>query len=108
MGAGTFTGIEAVSNGVPILRDPKVRTAKRTMAYMAASLAALSLGLMLAYLLYQVELQPGKTLNAVLFENVFADWGEWGQILLLITLISEAARDRVLSTWLTSVTLTEM
>jgi hypothetical protein len=91
MGAGTFTGIEAVSNGMPILREPRVRTAKRTMAYMAASLAALSLGLMLAYLLYQVELQPGKTLNAVLFENVFGTWGEWGQWLLLITLISEAA-----------------
>jgi amino acid transporter len=91
MGAGTFTGIEAVSNGMPILREPRVRTAKRTMAYMAASLAALSLGLMLAYLLYQVELQPGKTLNAVLFENVFGAWGDWGQSLLLITLISEAA-----------------
>ena len=35
MGAGTYTGIEAVSNGVPALREPKVKTAKRTMRYMA-------------------------------------------------------------------------
>ena len=35
MGAGTFTGIEAVSNGLPILREPRVQTAKRTMRYMA-------------------------------------------------------------------------
>ena len=26
MGAGTYTGIEAVSNGLPILREPRVRT----------------------------------------------------------------------------------
>jgi amino acid transporter len=72
MGAGTFTGIEAVSNGMPILRDPKVRTARRTMAYMAASLAVLVMGLMLSYLLYGVEHEPGKTLNAVLFSSIAA------------------------------------
>ena len=35
MGAGTFTGIEAVSNALPVLKDPKVHTAKITMRYMA-------------------------------------------------------------------------
>ena len=29
LGAGTFTGIEAVSNGLPVLREPKVATAKK-------------------------------------------------------------------------------
>jgi amino acid transporter len=38
MGAGTYTGIEAVSNGLPILREPHVETGKRTMNYMAVSL----------------------------------------------------------------------
>jgi len=38
LGAGTYTGIEAVSNGLPIMREPKVRTGKRTMAYMAVPL----------------------------------------------------------------------
>ncbi|MDO8662140.1 MAG: APC family permease [Candidatus Omnitrophota bacterium] len=90
MGAGTFTGIEAVSNGVPVLRDPKVQTAKRTMRYMAVSLSFLVLGLMIAYLLYQVTLQPGKTLNAVLFEQVTAGWGKFGYAFVLITLFSEA------------------
>ncbi|MGC3959614.1 MAG: amino acid permease, partial [Verrucomicrobiota bacterium] len=28
MGAGTYTGIEAVSNGLPILREPRVQTGK--------------------------------------------------------------------------------
>jgi len=29
MGAGTYTGIEAVSKGMPILREPKVATARK-------------------------------------------------------------------------------
>jgi len=63
MGAGTFTGIEAVSNGIPILREPKVKTAKTTMRYMAWSLSLTVLGLMLAYLFLNVAPEYGKTLK---------------------------------------------
>ena len=90
MGAGTYTGIEAVSNGIPILREPKVETAKKAMRYMAFSLAFMAVGLMLGYLFYGVHHQAGKTLNAVLLENVTAGWGHYGYIFLLVTLISEA------------------
>ncbi|HTY12620.1 MAG TPA: APC family permease [Candidatus Omnitrophota bacterium] len=91
MGAGTYTGIEAVSNGMPILREPKVKTAKRTMNYMAISLAAMVLGLMFAYVFYRIEPQAGKTMNALLFERVAGGWGGWGYLLILISLISEGA-----------------
>jgi amino acid transporter len=91
MGAGTYTGIEAVSNGLPILREPKVLTGKRTMRYMAISLALVVMGLMIAYLLYRVVPQSGKTLNAVLFETMTVGWGESGTIFVFITLVSEAA-----------------
>ena len=90
LGAGTYTGIEAVSNGLPILREPKVQTGKRTMAYMATSLAFTATGLMFAYLLLHVGHQPGKTLNAVLFETMTATWGGGAKWFILITLISEA------------------
>jgi amino acid transporter len=90
MGAGTFTGIEAVSNGIPLLREPKVHTAKRTMTYMAASLSVIVVGLMLSYLLYRVEFEPGKTLNAVLFNKMTSGWGVWGPRFVFITLFSEA------------------
>ena len=91
MGAGTYTGIEAVSNGIPILREPRVETAKKTMRYMAISLATVAGGLMLGYLLYQVRFQPGKTLNAVLLQNLTSGWNPHvGYIFLLVTLISEA------------------
>ncbi len=92
LGAGTYTGIEAVSNGLPLLREPKVETGRRTMQYMAYSLAFTVAGLMIAYLLYGVQKVPGKTLNASLFQNMTANWEQpWGSILVLITLASEAA-----------------
>src|SRR5579859_2067562 len=74
MGAGTYTGIEAVSNSVSALREPRVQTGKRTMVYMGASLALVVGGLLLAYLLFQVQPQAGKTLNAVLFEQIVSSW----------------------------------
>ena len=39
LGGGTYTGIEAVSNSLQIMREPRVQTGKRTMVYMASSLA---------------------------------------------------------------------
>ncbi|MEW6051507.1 MAG: APC family permease [Candidatus Zixiibacteriota bacterium] len=90
-GAGTYTGIEAVSNGLPVIREPRVENGKKTMRYMALSLSFMVLGLMIAYLLFQVEPVPGKTLNAVLFQTMTGGWGGWGTIFVTVTLLSEAA-----------------
>ncbi len=92
MGAGTFTGIEAVSNGLPILREPRVRTGRRTMVYMGVSLALTVAGLLVAYLLLGVAPTEGKTLNAVLCERLVAAWPHaTGAGFVLVTLLSEAA-----------------
>jgi amino acid transporter len=92
MGAGTYTGIEAVSNGMPILREPKVATARKTMFLMVISLSFMVLGLMICYMLFDVKLDSHKTLNAVLLDNLTAGWGIfWSRSFVLITLISEAA-----------------
>lgn len=92
MGAGTYTGIEAVSNGLPILRDPKVRTGKRTMLYMGASLIFMVLGLMLAYILTGAAAVEGKTLNAVMLERISAAWNpQVGHAFVWLTLFSEGA-----------------
>lgn len=91
MGAGTYTGIEAVSNGLPVLREPRVHTAKMTMRYMAISLAFVVMGLILGYLLYGVGPEPGKTLNAVLFDRATASWNRRAaDTFILISLLSEA------------------
>jgi len=92
MGAGTYTGIEAVSNGLPILREPRVRTGRKTMVYMGVSLALTVAGLLVAYQLYNVQIDPNKTLNAVLFEQMTAGWNHLaGGSFVWITLASEAA-----------------
>ena len=59
MGGGTFTGIEAVSNSMQTLREPRVHTGKKAMAYMAVSLSFLAGGILLCYLLYRVGPAPG-------------------------------------------------
>ena len=92
MGGSTYTGIEAVSNGLPMLREPKVQTGKRTMVYISVSLSFMVMGLMLAYLLFNVSPEEGKTLNAVLFERATAAWGpKAGALFVQISLFSEAA-----------------
>ena len=91
MGAGTYTGIEAVSNGIPNLREPRVKTAIKTMRLLAISLSAAVLGLIISYFLFGVHMQPGKTMNAVLINTAIATWNPvFGQTFLYVTLISEA------------------
>jgi amino acid transporter len=90
MGGGTFTGIEAVSNGLQIMREPRVHNGKKTMIYLSVSLAVTAGGILVCYLLLGVSPLPGKTLNAVLAGEVFGGWS-FGGVLGLITIFSEGA-----------------
>jgi len=91
MGAGTYTGIEAVSNGLAILREPKVQTAKRTMLYMSLSLAFMVTGIMFSYVFYRIIPVAGKTMNALLFYKMTENFGGLGPIFVTVTLVTEAA-----------------
>lgn len=90
MGGGTYTGIEAVSNGIPIMRHPQAQTAQRTMLYMAASLAITATGLLLLYLLWDIRPVEGKTMNAVLVERLASGW-PLGGAFVVVTMASAAA-----------------
>jgi hypothetical protein len=74
LGGGTYTGIEAVSNGVGILREPRVANGRKTMVYMAISLAFTAGGILLCYLLARVHFEPGRTLNASLWTILTQGW----------------------------------
>ena len=89
LGGGTYTGIEAVSTALPLMREPRVRTAQRTMLYLAISLALCAGGLLVLYLLWNVQETHGKTLNAVLAEAVSAGIPGSG-IFVIVTMASEA------------------
>ena len=70
LGGGTYTGIEAVSNNVQSLAEPRVRTGKWTMFYMAVSLSFTAGGIILLYLLWDARPVEGQTLNAVTFRAI--------------------------------------
>jgi amino acid transporter len=95
LGGGTYTGIEAVSNGVGLMREPRVPTAKRTMVLMAGSLAFTAAGILLAYLFVHAAPVEGKTMNAVMLERIAGDWhiGSWpvGSWFVITALFSEGA-----------------
>jgi hypothetical protein len=93
MGSGTYTGLEAVSNSMPVMREPRVETAKRTMRYMAWSLALTAGGLIIAYLLLKIQApKEGETMNGMLAKDFvravhLPGWA--GAAFVLVTLLSE-------------------
>ena len=74
-GGGTYTGLEAVSNNVNVLAEPRVHTGKVTMLYMALSLAFTAGGIILLYLLWGASPVEGQTLNAVAFGAIIESFG---------------------------------
>lgn len=95
LGAGTYTGIEAVSNGLPVLREPRVRTGQKTMVYMAVSLALTAGGILVAYRLFGIQHHPGQTLNAALLHRFADPWNQaaipFGGIFVFLALLAEGA-----------------
>jgi amino acid transporter len=95
LGGGTYTGIEAVSNNVNMLKEPRVRTGKWTMMMMALSLSVTAGGIILLYLLWDVKpSETGQTLNAVVFGDIIESLGFHGtasHALLTVVLLFEGA-----------------
>ncbi len=74
LGGGTYTGLEAVSNYVSTLAEPRVKTGKITMLFIAVSLAFTAGGIILLYLLWGSQYEEGQTLNAVVFRTIMQGW----------------------------------
>ncbi len=94
LGAGTYTGIEAVSNSMPVMREPRVITGQRTMLLMAISLAVMAGGLIFSYLLLNISWSDGQTMNQTLVEAFVRELhlpGGVGTTFILLTMISEGA-----------------
>ena len=95
LGGGTYTGIEAVSNNVNTLKEPRVRTGKWTMFLMALSLSFTAGGIILLYLLWDVvPSTTGQTLNAVVFGSIIDSLGLHGtasHAMLTVVMVFEGA-----------------
>jgi amino acid transporter len=95
LGGGTYTGIEAVSNGIPIMREPRVQTGKRTMVYMATSLALTAGGIIIAYLLLGIHKTGDEPMNATLAKAFAGSWHlggvAIGKSFVVVTMVAEGA-----------------
>lgn len=78
LGGGTYTGLESVTISVRNMAEPKVRTGKATMWAIAFSLAFTAGGIILIYLLWNVQKVPSETLNASVFKLITANWELFG------------------------------
>jgi len=87
LGGGTYTGLEAVSNNVNMLVEPRVPNGQRTMLYMALSLAFTAGGIILLYVLWDAKAVEGQTLNAVVFRGIIDHLG-WGTPLMQNALLA--------------------
>jgi amino acid transporter len=94
LGGAIYPGLESVSNGVPVLREPKVRNARRTMILVAGVPAAVLAAIFVNYLLCDVRPEGTKTMNAVLFDRLAGDLGVSGSAarvaLTTVPLLAEA------------------
>lgn len=60
-GCTAMTGVEAVSNAVPVFREPRVRQAKRTLAVIVGILLALLAGVAVLAVAYRIgATEPGR------------------------------------------------
>lgn len=72
-GCSALTGIEAISNGVPIFRKPSQRNAKITMVWMGAILGSFFLGITLLAHVYGIVPTHGETVMSQLSRSVFGN-----------------------------------
>lgn len=87
LGGGTYTGLEAVSNNVNNLAEPRIKTGKLSMLYMAISLSIIAGGIILLYLLWDAQPVAGQTLNASTFAAILSTLPHGHSMLILILLL---------------------
>lgn len=74
-GCAALTGVEAISNGIPIFRLPAQKNAKVTLAWMSALLGGMFLSITLLAHSYGVIPHEGQTAVSLLSRAVFGEQG---------------------------------
>ncbi len=74
-GCAALTGIEAISNGIPIFKEPAQNNAKTTMVWMSVILGVLFLSITLLAHIYGVIPKEGETAVSLLAQSVFGQNG---------------------------------
>lgn len=82
-GCSSMTGIEAVSNGVPLFKSPEVKNARKTTYIMAIVLGSMFGGITFLYMHYHLLPQTNQTILSQLAEVVLGR--SWGYYYIQIT-----------------------
>ena len=86
-GCSAVTGVEAIANGVPAFREPRVRTAQRTEILLGAILAAMLIGLSILARAHHVEPRGGVTILAQMTAGAFGTGWPFYVSNLAVTLV---------------------
>ncbi|MHB8695809.1 MAG: APC family permease [Solirubrobacteraceae bacterium] len=86
-GCSAVTGVEAIANGVPAFRQPRVRTAQLTEISLGVLLGAMLLGLMLVIRHYGIVERGGVTVLAQVTAGVFGKGAFFYVSNLAVTLV---------------------
>ena len=70
-GCSSMTGVEAISNGVPMFKAPEASNAIKTTYYMSGLLGSILAGISFLILHYHILPQENVTMLSLLAENVF-------------------------------------
>jgi amino acid transporter len=86
-GCSAVTGVEAIANGVPAFREPRVRTAQRTEITLGALLAVMLLGIAILIRAHHVLPRGGVTMLAQLTAGAFGKGAFFYVATMAVTLV---------------------
>lgn len=91
-GTSALTGVEAIANGVPLFRAPRVARAKGTEAWLGVLLAVMLLGLALLAVRFHVQPRSGETvLSQIIRAGVGPTWAYYAIALSVTAVLGLAA-----------------
>lgn len=91
-GCSALTGVEAIANGVPLFKPPRVVRAKRTELLLGAILATMLVGLAVLAARWHVAPRTGQTvLSQIMAEAVGRHWAYYVVSLTITIVLSLAA-----------------
>lgn len=86
-GCSALTGVEAIANGVPMFRDPRIRRAQRTELALGVLLGVMLVGLALLIRRYHLAPRADTTLLAQLTAGAFGTGWEFYVSSAVVTLV---------------------
>jgi amino acid transporter len=86
-GCSALTGVEAIANGVPLFKEPRVKRAKRTELLLGTILGVMLIGLAVLTRKFHIEPRSGQTvLSQIMVDAVGRHWAYY-IVSLTITLV---------------------